>query len=90
MRKHTSFSVTEFPRVVLCEGLDELFEQLSDLKARIGCFDQLHSLLEALPLDTTQFGLAVNRLANARHYVESGEYGAARYELRLLRQSLER
>jgi hypothetical protein len=31
----------------------------------------------------------VNRLANARHYLASGEDGAARYELRLLRRSLE-
>jgi hypothetical protein len=47
-------------------------------------------LLQALPLDTTEFALAVNRLANARHYLESGEYGAARFELRLLRRSLTR
>lgn len=37
-----------------------------------------------------EFGLAVNRLENARHYLQSGEYGAAHYELRLLRGSLER
>jgi hypothetical protein len=53
-------------------------------------FERLRLLLEALPLDTTDFGLAVNRLANARHYLESGECGAARYELRLLRRSLEK
>jgi hypothetical protein len=53
------------------------------------CFGRLRVLLDALPLDTTEFGLAVNRLANAQHYLETGEHGAGRFELRLLRRSLE-
>jgi hypothetical protein len=40
--------------------------------------------LDALPLDTETFALALNRLNNARAYWEEGETGAARYELRLL------
>jgi hypothetical protein len=31
----------------------------------------------------------VNRLANAQHYLETGEHGAGGFELRLLRRSLE-
>jgi hypothetical protein len=46
-------------------------------------------LLQALPLDTTEFSLVLNRLANAGNYMESGEYGAGRFELRLLRRTLE-
>jgi hypothetical protein len=46
-------------------------------------------VLEALPLTTAEFATARNRLENARSYLEAGERGAARYELRLLRRSLE-
>jgi hypothetical protein len=41
-------------------------------------------LLETLPLATEYFGLAKRRLLNARHYLDSAEFGAASYELRLL------
>lgn len=41
-------------------------------------------LFESLPLGTSEFGLAMNRLNNARRYLESNERGAARYELQLL------
>ncbi len=41
-------------------------------------------MLSSLPLATDVYGLAENRLANARRYLDSGEFGAARYELRLL------
>jgi hypothetical protein len=41
-------------------------------------------MLEALPLTSAEFSLAANRLANAQHYLESGECGGARYELCLL------
>jgi hypothetical protein len=59
-------------------------------EAPIACLERLAILLKALPLDTTEFALAVNRLVNARRYLESGEHGAARFELRLLRRSLAR
>jgi hypothetical protein len=89
MRQHTRFPITESIHALLREGLDELLEQPSDHKPPVAQFERLRLLLEALPLDTAEFGLAVNRLANARHYLVSGEFGAARYELRLLRRSLE-
>jgi hypothetical protein len=41
-------------------------------------------LLESLPLTTSEFALATNRLNNARRYLQSNERGAARYELWLL------
>jgi hypothetical protein len=86
MRQHAPFPITESLRVHFCDGLDELIGPLSDTQPVD--FERLRCLLEALPLDTADFGLALNRLANARHYVECGEHGAARYELRLLRRSL--
>jgi hypothetical protein len=89
MQPHAHFPNTESVHALFRVGLDELLRQTSDHKPPVAPFERLRFLLEALPLDTTQFGLAVNRLANARHYLESGEIGAARYELRVLRRSLE-
>jgi hypothetical protein len=89
MRQHAHFPITGSVHALLREGLDELLKQLSDHKPPVARFEWLRLLLEALPLDTTEFGLAQNRLANARRYLGSGEFGAARYELRLLRRSLE-
>jgi hypothetical protein len=45
-------------------------------------------VIESLPLSTSEFGLASNRLQNAANYLASGEPGAARYELQLLETSL--
>jgi len=88
MARNAHFPITASLRVVLCEGLDNLSELTFGHEPRAANFEELRLLLEALPLDTEEFGLAVNRLANAWQYVESGEYGAAGYELRLLRRSL--
>ena len=44
--------------------------------------------LQALPLSTGAFALAVCRLDNARTYLRAGETGAAAFELRLLLGSL--
>ncbi|MCO6459136.1 MAG: hypothetical protein J5I93_27825 [Pirellulaceae bacterium] len=41
-------------------------------------------LLEALPMATNEFAVARRRLQNADRYLRSDEWGAARYELRLL------
>ena len=47
-------------------------------------------LLESLPMATGEFGVAVNRLKNARRYLQSRERGAARWELASLLDSLRR
>ena len=49
---------------------------------------EIRQLLEAVPLSTSEFGLATVRLDNAERYLNYGEPGAARYELRLLAGSL--
>jgi hypothetical protein len=83
------FSITDVIRAVLRDVLDEFLDECSGHVDPVPYLEQSLLLLQALPLDTTEYGLAMNRLANARHYLESAEYGAARFELRLLRRSLE-
>ncbi len=41
-------------------------------------------ILESLPLTTAEFATARLRLSNVLHYSRIGEWGASRYELRLL------
>ncbi len=53
-------------------------------------FANVKRLLDALPLNTEEFGLAGNRLQNAGRYLRSRERGAACYELKLLSLSLRR
>ena len=45
---------------------------------------QLTAWLETLPLATGEYATARNRIHNASRYVGTGEFGAARYELRLV------
>ena len=49
---------------------------------------RVRARLEALPLPTGAFALALCRLANARTYLRAAETGAAAFELRLLLGSL--
>jgi hypothetical protein len=88
MALNAEFSNIDFLRDLLRVSLDELQRRSGD-ETSADCFERLRHLLNALPLNTAEFALALNRLANASHYLESGEGGAARYELRLLRRSLE-
>jgi hypothetical protein len=57
---------------------------LLHLSAAAPAWEQMRQALEALPLDTGSFAVALNRLNNARTYWEGGETGAAQFELRLL------
>ncbi len=51
---------------------------------------EVRQLLESLPMATGEFGLASNRLKNARRYLQSREPGGARWELAALLDSLRR
>ena len=53
-------------------------------------FDETLGWLEALPLTTTEFGLAKQRLRNAKTYWRAGVRGAALYELRILAHVVDR
>jgi hypothetical protein len=87
MALNANLSIAHSYRALLREGLDEMLGEPPGHKSPFVCFGRLRLLLEAHPLDSTEFGLAVNRLANAQRYLETDEHGAARYELRLLRRS---
>src|SRR5262245_16991170 len=68
--------------------LDTLSEQVSSDTPPADSWDVTRKALEALPLATDEAAVMRNRLANAQSYLEAGERGAARYELRLLSRSL--
>jgi hypothetical protein len=87
MTLNTHLPIVESNRARLREGPDELLGQPSSDETPAVRFRRLRVLLEALPLTSTEFGLAVNRLANAQHYLESGEHGTS-FDLRLLRQAV--
>ena len=73
----------------------ELMQMLRNLLERLhvgniwadGLLEALE-MLHALPLTSHEFGVATNRLNNARRYLFANELGAARFELQLLLGSL--
>jgi hypothetical protein len=75
--------VGEASENLLIDSLMRVIQTFDCRKSPIG-FQTLISLMESLPLSTAEFGLARNRLDNARRYADSDEPGAAIYELRLL------
>jgi hypothetical protein len=87
MLKSSSFTVLEqYSRAARC---------VATVLVRVcrGCcteslLGRVRARLEALPLSTGAFALAVCRLDNARTYLRAGETGAAAFELRLLLGSL--
>lgn len=56
--------------------------------SQLAGLERVESLLHSLPLASGEFGVAQNRIQNARRYYQSSEIGAARYELHLLASSL--
>jgi hypothetical protein len=90
MTQHAGVAIFEALHVLLQQARDRLLESDTNEAGLLASLERLRRLLEALPLATDEFGLAVNRLENARRYLLSGEYGAGCFELRLLLQSLER
>ena len=73
-----------------------LMEQTVDLlivKAKSGelwpeLYERALRVLESLPLPTGNFSLAARRLQNALRYTAEQEFGAAAFELRMLRGQL--
>jgi len=72
------------------KAFDDLLRSIAHDRDRANGFVRVRELLEALPQSSAEFGVAVNRLRSAQDYLRCGEAGAARYELNLLRRSLER
>ena len=72
------------------KALRTLLTQDTDSKDTFAdVFSELRLILESLPLNTDEFGVAGNRLRNAARYLKSGERGAACYELNLLSRNLD-
>ena len=49
-----------------------------------GQLGEVQTLLEALPLSSGDFSRVTNNLKNAERYLQSNEFGAAAFELRML------
>jgi hypothetical protein len=69
-------------------SLETLTAQVSSGTPRAESWNVARNALEALPLATEEAAVMRNRLTNSQNYLEAGERGAARYELRLLRHTL--
>jgi hypothetical protein len=70
MTLNTHLSAVESHRARLREGLDELLGAALGPQPPLARFARLRILVEALPLTSTEFGLAVNHLAKAQHCLE--------------------
>lgn len=86
------------PKLVTTQDIHQLaIRNLGGLIRRLESGDdpsddlpEVRQLLESLPMATGEFGLAANRLKNARRYLQSREPGGARWELAALLDSLRR
>ena len=72
------------------ENLVRLIRKLDAGENPSDDFLEVGQLLESLPMASGEFGLAKNRLKNARRYMQSRERGGARWELAALLDSLRR
>ena len=85
------------PRMSICETneLESLYARVSlefeRLLADLGLSDgwsRARDMLGMLPLSTSEYAVAVNRLNNAERYLAEGQSGAANFELKLLAHRL--
>lgn len=86
-REATSSAVSR-AREAVGRGVEKLLRHAEANGIVADQWDELKTLLEALPLATATFALAARRLGNARRYIESGEFGAAKFELRMMLRGL--
>jgi hypothetical protein len=78
-------------RVLLAElSVQLLIEQAKTGRLWRQGYAETTRLLEAVPLAAAEFDLAKRRLRNAVVYSQKGEFGAASFELRMLRRCLEK
>ena len=76
------------PDQLLANSLLALLEAPPDNPHTARWFEYVELALDTMPLSTDEYGTSRNRCQNARRYRRVGEYGAARYELRLLLKGL--
>lgn len=73
----------------ILNALSAIMQQLGRGAFANNSTDDLQDMLESLPISTDVFGIASNRIRNARRYLASNEFGAARWELNAMRQQLQ-
>ena len=76
------------PDQLLANSLLALLEAPPDNPHTDRWFEYVDLALDAMLLPTGEYGASRNRCQNARRYRRASEYGAARYELRLLLKGL--
>jgi hypothetical protein len=72
----------------LLRTIEHLLKSLHQEAKVMDDVQEVTDLLDSLPLASDEYGTASNRLRNAHRYLVSQERGAARYELKLLANSL--
>ena len=83
-QQQVSVATVESIRGTLVRHLQQLIDRSLALTAGDDALLDAVALLNGLPLSTSEFAVAMNRLRNAHRYLTANEPGAARYELRLL------
>ena len=80
-QKHVSF---ETRIAIIRTAIDDLLDRLNHGQVSSSEWTFIAEMLETLPLNTAEYDLAHRRLSNSLRYLEAAEFGAARYELRLI------
>jgi hypothetical protein len=80
---------------VLAVHVEQLCEALRRPAAILGAvlaaeLDRLAEMVAALPLTTEEYGFAANWVASARRLWKTGNVGACRYQLDIIRKKLAR
>ena len=90
MTHSTSVEVSVADRSSIAKKkLSQVYEAIREQKATPVDFEELHTILQALPLKTTEMASVKCRMGNAERYFEMGEKGAAAFELLLVLRGLE-
>ena len=85
--RHNS-SATRFQR--LEHTISQLALSLDSRTSRIDQYDEALQLLEAIPVTTEEYSLALRRIQNARLYSRAGEFGGESFELKMLKSQIQK
>ena len=69
-------------------AFSKLLSDSTDSNLMFKCLEELRALLDCLVLGTGEYGTAVLRIKNAQRFFASDEFGAAKFEVRLLKGGL--
>ncbi|MEQ1902906.1 MAG: hypothetical protein ABL888_01810 [Pirellulaceae bacterium] len=82
--------LTQFETVVsqIRRHCNEFHHKPRDAKKSKIAINRISQLLDFIPMASDDFGVALSRLNNANRYLDSAEFGAAQYEIRLFEGTL--